>query len=178
MYKSNIGKQDIRLHNTLSLYKNNSYLWVRGKLGILKLKIFPMLKMNIRQNKLKLIPISLFNGSSWGVYRCMVSNMISGISSGYYNTLELFGLGFRATLIQNRLHLKIGYSHDVSKQIPSSITIKVIGNTQMYFKGLNLQSINSYIERIYKLKIPDPYKGKGVRNPNISLTLKEGKKKK
>ena len=111
-------------------------------------------------------------------YFSMVSNLILGVSKGYRCKLRLVGVGFRASIIENNLILKIGYSHEIKYEIPEDIKIlcgKSKG-TLLIIKGKELRKMTQVAADIRNLRIPDAYKGKGIHSDKEVLILKKGKR--
>ena len=111
-------------------------------------------------------------------YFSMISNLIIGVSKGYRCKLRLVGVGFRASVINKNLVLKIGYSHEIIYKIPEDITIlcgKAKG-TLLVIKAKELNKVTQVAAEIRSLRIPDAYKGKGIHYDKEVLNLKKGKR--
>ena len=50
-----------------------------------------------------------------GLTRTLIQNMVTGVSQGYEKTLEVNGVGYRASKQGKKLVLNLGYSHPVEK---------------------------------------------------------------
>ena len=109
--------------------------------------------------------------------RSLINNAIIGTSKGYEKTLELFGVGYRATLKDKKLNLQLGYSHDINFDIPEEIKIKVEKQTMLKISGFDKQLVGSIASKIKSLRPTEPYKGKGIREKGQYVFRKEGKKK-
>src|SRR5689334_13339155 len=46
-----------------------------------------------------------------GLSRSLLANMVTGVSDGYTKTLELQGVGYRATQAGEKINLAVGFSH-------------------------------------------------------------------
>jgi len=111
-------------------------------------------------------------------YFSMVYNIILGVSKGYRCKLRLVGVGFRASVLNKLLTLKIGYSHEIKYVIPEDIEIfcgKTKG-TRLLIKGVELQRVTQIASEIRSLRIPDAYKGKGIHYDKENIILKKGKR--
>ena len=113
----------------------------------------------------------------WGLSRTLINNAIIGSSKGYEKTLELVGVGFRAALKGKQLNLQLGFSHDINFDIPEGIKITVEKQTIIKISGSDKQQIGMVVSKIKLLRIPEPYKGKGIREQGQYILRKEGKKK-
>ena len=113
----------------------------------------------------------------WGMNRSLVNNAIIGTSKGYNKTLELNGVGFRATLKGKQLNLQLGFSHDVNFDIPETIKIIVEKQTIIKISGFDKQEVGMVASKIKSFRKTEPYKGKGIKEQGQYILRKEGKKK-
>ena len=115
--------------------------------------------------------------SFWGLSRSLVNNLVTGVSEGFEKKLELQGVGYRARLQGQKLMLSLGFSHDVSFDIPEGVKIECPSQTEITISGIDKQKIGQVAAEIRALRPPEPYKGKGVHYPGEYVFRKEGKKK-
>ena len=113
----------------------------------------------------------------WGMNRSLVNNAIIGAIKGYNKTLELNGVGFRATLKGKQLNLQLGFSHDINFDIPETIKIIVEKQTIIKISGFDKQEVGMVASKIKSLRKTEPYKGKGIKEQGQYILRKEGKKK-
>ena len=113
----------------------------------------------------------------WGMNRSLVNNAIIGISKGYEKTLELVGVGYRATLKGKQLNMQLGFSHDINFNIPEGVKIQVEKQTILKISGTDKQQVGMVASEIKSLRPPEPYKGKGIKEQGQYILRKEGKKK-
>ena len=115
-----------------------------------------------------------------GVYRVLLSNMITGVTIGFKKSLEIIGVGFKVVKIDNTLlDLDLGFSHKVYFQIPSSIDVTVENekgkNIVVTFEGINKQLVGQVAAKMRDIRKVDVYKGKGIRYVGEYVRHKEGK---
>ena len=108
-----------------------------------------------------------------GLYRALIANMITGVSTGFTRSLEL--VGHRVQAQGRNLNLQIGYSHPVVVEPMEGVTFEVEGNNRIHIKGMDKQIVGEQAARIRRLRPPDAYKGKGVRYAGERVVLKAGK---
>ena len=113
----------------------------------------------------------------WGLSRTLVANMVIGVTTGYEQTLELVGVGYRAAMKGQALSMQLGFSHDVDIPAPAGITFAVPKQTEIKISGIDKQLVGEIAARIRRIRPPEPYKGKGVRYAGEQVRRKEGKKK-
>ena len=109
-----------------------------------------------------------------GLTRALINNMVTGVSEGFTKTLEINGVGYRATKQGNKVTFNLGYSHPIELEEPEGITIDVKDNT-ISVKGADKQKVGETAAKIRSLRVPDVYKGKGIKYSDEHLIIKEGK---
>jgi large subunit ribosomal protein L6 len=111
-------------------------------------------------------------------YLIMLKRLIVGVSKGYRQRLRLVGVGFKAVLKEQRILLKIGYSHEVYYDIPgdAKILVSKAKGTYLLIKGSEKERVQQIAKEIRNLRQPDAYKGKGIHYFKEILRLKKGKK--
>ena len=178
---SKIGKINISIPEKVNVALNGNILNVEGPLGKKSLNMdLEMFDLKINDGKEVSIKPKKINQDTkrlWGMNRSLVNNAIIGTSKGYNKTLELNGVGFRATLKGKQLNLQLGFSHDVNFDVPESIKIIVEKQTVIKISGSDKQEVGIVASKIKSLRKPEPYKGKGIKEQGQYILRKEGKKK-
>ena len=178
---SKIGKINISIPDTVKVALSGKVINIEGPLGKKSMNIdLDMFDLNIKEGKEISIKPKKINQNSkrlWGMNRSLINNAIIGSSKGYEKTLELSGVGFRATLKGKQLNLQLGFSHDINFDIPEGIKISVEKQTIIKINGADKQQIGMVVSKIKSLRPPEPYKGKGIKEKDQYILRKEGKKK-
>ena len=178
---SKIGKINISIPEKVNVVLNGNILNVEGPLGKKSLNMdLEMFDLKINDGKEVSIKPKKINQDTkrlWGMNRSLVNNAIIGTSKGYNKTLELNGVGFRATLKGKQLNLQLGFSHDVNFDIPETIKIIVEKQTIIKISGSDKQEVGMVASKIKSLRKTEPYKGKGIKEQGQYILRKEGKKK-
>ena len=112
-----------------------------------------------------------------GLIRSLVANMVTGVSRGFEKRLEIIGIGFRADLQGKDLKLTLGFSHPILYPIPKGIQVEVEKQTQVIVKGIDKQQVGTVAAKLRSIKLPEPYKGKGIRYLGERIRKKVGKTK-
>lgn len=110
-----------------------------------------------------------------GLTRSLINNMVIGVKDNFTKTLEVTGVGYRAQMQGNKLVLNVGLSHPVEIVAPEGITLEVEGQNKIIVKGADKQLVGETAAKIRARRIPDAYKGKGIKYDYEVLRLKEGK---
>tara|TARA_B100000686_G_scaffold279242_1_gene299738 strand:+ start:242 stop:781 length:540 start_codon:yes stop_codon:yes gene_type:complete len=178
---SKIGKINIAIPEKVKVALNGNLLNVEGPLGKKSLNIdTSMFDLNIDEGKSVSIKPKNINPDTkrlWGMNRSLLNNAIIGASTGYSKTLELSGVGYRASLKGKQLSMQLGFSHDVNFDIPDTIKILVEKQTIIKISGSDKQEVGMIASKIKSYRPPEPYKGKGIKEQGQYILRKEGKKK-
>jgi large subunit ribosomal protein L6 len=110
-----------------------------------------------------------------GLTRALIANMVHGVSEGYERTLEVQGVGYRASMQGNSLNLQVGYSHPVVVDPPDGITFAVEGTNLIKVSGIDKQLVGQVAADVRAYRKPEPYKGKGIRYQGEQVRRKAGK---
>ena len=113
--------------------------------------------------------------SRHGLTRTLVANMVQGVTQGYEKSLEIQGVGYRATKRGNALELAVGYSHPVTKPAPTGIEFDVPSPTRIVVRGIDKELVGQTAAEIRAIRKPEPYKGKGIRYEGERVRRKGGK---
>lgn len=115
------------------------------------------------------------NRSLHGLSRSLVNNMVVGVTEGYKQDMEIFGVGYRVVAKGKDLEFSLGYSHTVPVAAPDGITFAVDGATKFSISGIDKQQVGQIAANIKRLRKHDPYKGKGIRYAGEQVRRKVGK---
>ena len=110
-----------------------------------------------------------------GLTRTLVNNMVTGVTTGYRKGLEITGVGYRATLVGQKLQLNLGYSHPIEIDPPAGISFEVENPTRLAVLGIDKELVGQVAARVRATRKPEPYKGKGVRYAGEQIRRKAGK---
>ncbi len=112
-----------------------------------------------------------------GTTRAMVSNLVTGVASGFEKKLNITGVGYRAQAQGRNLNLSLGYSHPVVYAVPEGISVETPTQTEIIIRGADKQVVGQAAAEIRAYRPPEPYKGKGVRYSDERVVRKQAKKK-
>tara|TARA_B100001175_G_scaffold283401_1_gene263138 strand:+ start:423 stop:962 length:540 start_codon:yes stop_codon:yes gene_type:complete len=178
---SKIGKINISIPEKVKVFLSGNLINIEGPLGKKSLNIdIDMFDLKIDEGKSVSIKPKTLNVDTkrlWGMNRSLLNNAIIGTSAGYNKTLELTGVGYRASLKGNQLSMQLGFSHDINFDIPETIKITVEKQTILKISGCDKQEVGMIASKIKSLRPPEPYKGKGIKEQGQYVLRKEGKKK-
>ena len=178
---SKIGKINISIPEKVKVVMSGNILNIEGPMGKKSLNIdLDVFNLDIKDGKeISIAPKKIDQNTKrlWGMNRSLINNAVLGLSTGYEKTLELVGVGYRASIKDNQLNLQLGYSHDINFVIPEGIKITVEKQTTLKISGPDKQLVGLVTSKIKTLRKIEPYKGKGIREKGQYILKKEGKKK-
>ena len=178
---SKLGKKPINIPKDTKVKIESGKLTLTGPKGSKELtlndKIFATSLSDKNDLILSLIKKNEEMNVLWGTTRSILNNAVIGVSVGHEKTLELSGVGFRASLKGNILNLQLGFSHDCSYEIPQNVKITVEKQTTIKVNGIDKDIVGKVASEIKKLKPVEPYKAKGIKEKGQYVLRKEGKKK-
>lgn len=174
---SRIGRKPIAIPNGVTIQLEDNVMTVKGPKGELSRRLHPDMKIVINDNTLTVERPSdnKQHRSLHGTTRTIVSNMINGVTEGFAKTLELVGVGYRASKSGNGVVLNVGYSHPVEIEAEEGIEFEVPSNTKIIVRGIDKELVGATAAKIRSVREPEPYKGKGIKYEGERILRKEGK---
>ena len=110
-----------------------------------------------------------------GLTRTLVANMVVGVTDGYRKSLEITGVGYRASKVGEKLQLNLGYSHPIEIAPPSGIAFDIENPTHLAVVGIDKELVGQVAAQVRATRKPEPYKGKGVHYLGETIRRKAGK---
>jgi len=176
---SRIGKRPVELPDGVSASVSGQTIEVKGPKGTRSFKATDDVTIAVDGSSVTVEPRGKSKRArqQWGMSRTMVANLATGVSTGFKKELELSGVGYRAQMQGNTLKLSLGYSHDVDFDVPEGITVTAPKQTEVVVEGIDEQQVGQVAANIRAWRVPEPYKGKGIKYKGEYVFRKEGKKK-
>ncbi|MCW3076671.1 MAG: ribosomal protein [Bacteroidetes bacterium] len=178
---SRIGKSPITVPSGVDVNINNGLVTVKGTKGTLTQKVDQDITVAMEDGHVVLTRPTdqKRHRALHGLYRSLIANMVKGVSEGYKTEQELVGVGYRATNKGQMLELSLGYSHNISFELPKEIKVTTTAekgqNPKIIMECADKQLIGMVAAKIRSLRKPEPYKGKGIKFTGEQLRRKAGK---
>lgn len=173
---SKIGKKPIEIPKGVDIKIDGNSVTVKGPKGELKQAFHNEVSIAVADNN---ILISLKKGSEssalWGLTRALVANMVKGVTEGFEKVLEFEGVGYKVNVKGETVELNLGYSHPITMDIPAGLTVKVEKNV-IKVGGIDKDLIGKFSAEIKSKRLPEPYKGHGIKYAGEVIRRKAGKK--
>ena len=174
---SRIGRAPITIPAGVEVKVDGSTVSVKGPKGTLTKTMHSNMTIAMEGNVITVTrPNDLKeNRSLHGLTRTLIANMIEGVANGYKKELEINGIGYRAEMKGKDLVMKIGYSHDVVMPQPEGITVEVPAPNKIIVSGADKEKVGQFAAEVREKRLPEPYKGKGIKYVDEYIRRKEGK---
>ncbi|MDR3173959.1 MAG: 50S ribosomal protein L6 [Treponema sp.] len=174
---SRIGKIPVKVPKGVKVSFQDNVMTVEGPKGKLSQGFHPVVTF---EDKGEEIVVGRLNEEKQtmayhGLYRNLLNNMVIGVSSGFSRSLIITGVGYRAEVQGNILSMSLGYSSDVYVGIPDGLAVTADTQGKVVISGINKQQVGEFAAQIRKLRLPEPYKGKGIRYEDEQIRRKVGK---
>jgi large subunit ribosomal protein L6 len=176
---SRIGKKPVPLPNGVTATVDGKSVRVKGPKGELSVRLADDVEASVGADGVMVVPRegAERGRQMWGLSRTLVNNLVTGVTQGFTQKLEISGVGYRAAVQGKNLQLQLGFSHDVLYPIPDGIGIVCEKPTMIAVSGIDKQLVGQVAAEIRGWRPPEPYKGKGVKYAGERILRKEGKKK-
>lgn len=178
---SRIGKKPVFLPAGVTATMKDQDVMIKGPKGELTLRLHPhaTCAQSTAENGAARLDVTVLDPEMndravWGTMRALLQKMVKGVTEGYSKALELNGVGFKMNLKGKGLVFSLGFSHEVSYELPEGVTAKIDANT-LTLSGIDAEAVGRAAAEIRALKKPEPYKGKGFKYTDEVIRRKAGK---
>jgi large subunit ribosomal protein L6 len=174
---SRIGKKPITLPKGVTIKADASGVDVKGPKGQMKQSLPPGVTAMVEDGNIvtKKDSDDPQLDKFHGLARSLVNNAVLGVTEGWKRELDIVGVGYRAELKGQQIHLALGYSHPVVYDVPKGIDVAIEKQTHITVTGVDRQLVGQVAANLRRLRQPDPYQQKGVRYTGEVLKKKAGK---
>ena len=178
---SRIGKLPIHIPGGVKVDVKDNVVTVKGPKGQLSQTVSPDIEIKEEDGALHFSPKNDLKQTQafHGTYRALVQNMVTGVSEGYKRTMELVGVGYRASNEGQLLELSLGYSHPIYLELPAEVKVETKmernKNPLIILESADKQLLGQVCAKIRSFRKPEPYKGKGIRFQGELVRRKSGK---
>ena len=174
---SRIGKKPIPLPQGVKFEVKGNTVVVQGPKGQVETHLPGGVKLQQVDGNIQVTRVDDDHAPVHGLVRALVNNAVNGVTRGWTRDLEIHGIGFRAELKgKNTVVFTLGYSHPIEFPLPSGITVAIDPKqTRLTVSGIDRQKVGQVAADMRGLRLPDPYKQKGIRYAGERLKKKVGK---
>jgi large subunit ribosomal protein L6 len=174
---SRLGKKPIDLPSGVEVKVDGQIVTVKGTRGELSQEFTTDVAIKIEEKSVTVEGLtSSREGRAYhGLYRSLIQNMVTGVSTGFTKQLLLEGVGYRVVAAKNKLTLSLGFCHPIDYYVHPDVKVELDGNTNIKLECSDKQLLGQVAAEIRALRKPEPYKGKGVRYSDEVIRKKVGK---
>ena len=174
---SRIGRLPVEIPAGVEVKLEGKTLTVKGPKGTLTQEFHKDMIVEVEGNAIVVTRPSEIkeHKSLHGLTRSLIANMVEGVTNGFSKTLEVNGVGYRVAKQGKDLVMNLGYSHQVIMPEIDGITIDVPNPNQIIISGPDKQKVGQFAAEVREKRMPEPYKGKGIKYADEVIRRKEGK---
>ena len=174
---SKVGKLPVALPAGVTINVADGVITVKGPKGELKQDYNEAIDIKVEGTEIILTTKNNEKQTNayHGLYRSLIANMVKGVTEGFTKTLIITGVGYRAEVQGKNLVMNLGFSSDFIAIIPDGLTVTADANGKVTITGIDKQLVGEFASQIRKLRLPEPYKGKGIRYSDEVIRRKVGK---
>ncbi len=174
---SRIGNKPITVPSDVEVKLDGHKITVKGPKGTLERELHKNMTVTLDNNVItvKRPDDEPENRSIHGLTRTLINNMIIGVKEEFKKDLEINGVGYRVQKQGNKIVLTLGYSHPVVIDAPEGITFDVPSQNQITVRGIDKELVGQTAAVIRTKRLPEVYRGKGIKYADEVIRRKEGK---
>lgn len=174
---SKIGRNPLAIPGGVTVETQDGVFVVKGPKGSLSMKLHRLVGVDVTEGRaiVKRRMETKAAKSIHGTTRAIIANMVEGVSKGFTKKLIIEGVGFKANVQGKEVILSLGYTHPVKLEIPEGVVVSVEKNL-IAISGSDKQVVGQFAAEMRSKRVPDAYKGKGLRYEDEKVRLKPGKK--
>ena len=174
---SRIGNKPITVPDSVEIKLDGQKITVKGPKGTLEREVHENMKVTLEDKVIKVERPNdePKNRSLHGLTRTLINNMIIGVKEEFKKELEINGVGYRVQKQGTGLNMTLGYSHTVEVEAPAGITFDVPSQTEIIVKGADKELVGQTAAVIRTKRLPEVYRGKGIKYADEVIRRKEGK---
>ena len=175
---SRVGKAPVTIPKGVDVSADREVVRVKGPKGELSSRIPPGITVSVADGQVRFA-----RGNDepqqrafHGLLRSLVANSVTGVTKGFSKDLEIVGVGYKAEVKGKTIVFSLGYSHPIQFLIPEGISVNLDAKLgKLSISGADRQKVGQTAAEIRKLRVPDPYKAKGIKYANEVIRRKVGK---
>lgn len=172
---SRIGNKAIAIPAGVECTVTGNHVVVKGPKGTLEMDTVKEVAVEVQNGTIVVTRDNDNHKALHGLTRSLISNMVTGVTAGFEKKLEINGVGYRAAKQGNKLVLTLGYSHPVEVEDTATVKTEVPDPNTILVKGIDKQEVGQFAAEIREYRLPEPYKGKGIKYDSEHIRRKEGK---
>ena len=173
---SRIGNRKLTIPAGVTVTVDGNLVTVKGPKGELQTNSVKGVNVKVDGTEVVVERESDLYKPMHGTVNANIKNMIEGVTNGFEKNLEIIGVGYRFAQSGNKLVINAGFSHPVELVVPEGLKIEVPSTTELTIKGADKAQVGEFAANVRKVRLPEPYKGKGIRYKDEHVRRKEGKK--
>jgi large subunit ribosomal protein L6 len=174
---SRVGKLPVKIDSGVKVDVSGLHIKIHGPRGLLEKTFAGKIDISVVDSEIIVKMLDESARAMWGTARSIINNMVCGVTSGFKEELEVNGVGYKASVKDGYLNLLLGKSHNTKLKIPDGISVDTPKQNSIILECNDKQKLGAYVALIKQQRLPEPYKGKGIKKKDEYIPRKEGKTK-
>lgn len=177
---SRVGKRPVPLPKGVTVNLKDGSIDVQGPKGKLTRVLPSGVKLSKDGDNIQVTAdaVGADHARLQGLGRALLASWVKGAAEGYERILELHGTGYRCEMKGRTIHFNLGLSHPATFEVPAAIEAEIPKDskgTVLILRSADKELIGQACATIRRLRPPEPYGGKGIRNRGEQIRRKAGK---
>lgn len=143
---SRIGRKLISVPPGVRVSLEPGQITIAGPLGELTKPVPPGITVKAEDSTIEVTrasdsgPVKALHG----LCRSVIANMVHGVTTGFRETILLEGVGYRAQVQGNQVHLSVGYSHPVVVPVAQGIRVEAETQSRLVVHGIDKEAVGQF----------------------------------
>ena len=175
---SRIGREPVKIPAGVTLELKDGFMTVKGPKGTLTQDYdASVITINVENGEAKLTRANDVNTvrAKHGLYRALLQNMVTGVTTGFEKRLIVNGVGWKVNMNGDKLVLNVGFSHPIEFTALAGVKLACPSQTEILVSGINRADVGQVAASLRAIRKPEPYHGYGIRYSDEVIERKEGK---
>ncbi|KAB2969900.1 MAG: 50S ribosomal protein L6 [Thermoanaerobaculia bacterium] len=175
---SRVGKMPIEIPKGVKVQVVDDVFTAEGPKGKVSQRLIPGFPVKVEDGVVRVERTSdeRPDRAKHGLLRALLANAVSGAANGFSRALDIVGVGYKAEIKGDVIHFALGYSHPIHYPVPSGVKVELDAKAnRLTFSSADRQLLGQVCAEIRRLRVPDPYKAKGIKFSDEVIRRKVGK---
>ena len=166
------ARKPIQLDKSVKAEIKENHIHINGPKGQLSVKIQEGVEVKSESGEIAVHRKEDRYSANQGLTWSLINNAVTGVTSGFSQTLRIVGKGWRSTVNGDVINLQVGYSHPVDFKLPQGVTATQKNPGEFTLYCHDKQLLGQVCANIQALRPVEPYKLKGIRRDGQYLRQK------
>jgi len=147
---SRVGRMPIAVPQGVEVTIKGNEIKVKGPKGELQRSLSHDMSVTLQDGNLVVTrpTDNRMHRSMHGLTRTLLANMVEGVNNGFEKTLEIVGAGYRAQKADEKVVVRVGFSHQVEVTPLAGVSLDVEGTNRIKVSGISKEMVGEMAAEI------------------------------